>query len=607
MDVAELSIRVDSSGAVKGVTDLNKLTAAAANADRAVDRVGVASVSASPKVANLARQSMFAGNSARMMGMQLSQVGQQTMATGNFVQALAIQLPDIGLAFGVVGTAAGLLAGIALPLLVNAFADTGQSAKTMQDALDASAEAVAAYSKAANAALAPNEELVESYGRLSVAAGAALRAMEEIRRIEAFDALSASIKAVTGSLLEWEITGSRLGKATYGKVLADDFGLAEGNFSRLQAAIIALDSAKGLTNQAEAAAAVQRELFRAYGSIERMPPALRATSKAMAEIVDQAGGVQGGLEKSNTFAASLSAAAQNISFAAASVTASNLADRLGEAAVNAWEIAKANAAAFSAGREVRGLKDERGSQRTVNKGATNHFTADQPWRDTGGAAGAGGVDEFATKLAGLQQNLQTERQMVDAWYAESQVILADRRSQEILGVQGHKDAMLQIEKSYQDQIAAIEGDKSQQRLGDMSSFFGSLAGVAAAGGKGMVKAVATYQAVQSTIDAWGAYTKVINDPSFIGRPWARVAAGISVLGAGLKGVAAIRSAGGIGGGGGSLPSAPATQATQAQEAPAQRLIVQGLRASDLITGQMVYDMFMGESRLRGAPIVELLR
>ena len=75
-------------------------------------------------------------NSIRGVTQQLSQVGQQTMATGNFLQALAIQLPDIGLAFGTIGTAAGLLAGIALPMLAAAFTSTAEDA----DKLSAAAE-----------------------------------------------------------------------------------------------------------------------------------------------------------------------------------------------------------------------------------------------------------------------------------------------------------------------------------------------------------------------------------------------------------------------------------------------------------------------------------
>ena len=47
---------------------------------------------------------------------QLSQVSQQAMATGDVMTAVAIQAPDIGLAFGPVGIALGVVAGLALPL-----------------------------------------------------------------------------------------------------------------------------------------------------------------------------------------------------------------------------------------------------------------------------------------------------------------------------------------------------------------------------------------------------------------------------------------------------------------------------------------------------------
>ena len=78
----------------------------------------------------------LAGNSARMFSQQLSQVGQQAMATGQFVTALAIQLPDIGIAFGAVGGAEGLLAGIGLPLLVNAFSGSRTEALSAKGAVD---------------------------------------------------------------------------------------------------------------------------------------------------------------------------------------------------------------------------------------------------------------------------------------------------------------------------------------------------------------------------------------------------------------------------------------------------------------------------------------
>ena len=76
---------------------------------------------------------------------QLSQVGQQTMATGDFVQALAIQLPDLGLAFGAAGAAAGLLAGIALPMLVSAFGGASEKAAALAAATTGLTDATEAF------------------------------------------------------------------------------------------------------------------------------------------------------------------------------------------------------------------------------------------------------------------------------------------------------------------------------------------------------------------------------------------------------------------------------------------------------------------------------
>jgi hypothetical protein len=95
--------------------------------------------------------------------------------------------------------------------------------------------------------------------------------------------------------------------------------------------------------------------------------------------------------------------------------------------------------------------------------------------------------------------------------------------------------------------------------------FGALAGIAQAGGQKTAKIVAAFQAVEGTVNAYGAAIKALNTPGLTLA--GRFAAYASVLAAGLKGVAAIRSAGGIGGGGASasVPSQGATGGGQAVE------------------------------------------
>lgn len=143
-ELSALNIKItgdatDLKAAVGSATsELGKVTAAA-------DRANAGSARLATGLGNVGTAS---GNSANMMrgvAQQLSQVGQQTMATGNFVQALAIQLPDLGLAFGAAGAAAGLLAGIALPLLMSAFGGASEKAAALAAATKELTDATEAF------------------------------------------------------------------------------------------------------------------------------------------------------------------------------------------------------------------------------------------------------------------------------------------------------------------------------------------------------------------------------------------------------------------------------------------------------------------------------
>jgi hypothetical protein len=197
--------------------------------------------------------------------------------------------------------------------------------------------------------------------------------------------------------------------------------------------------------------------------------------------------------------------------------------------------------------------------------------------------------------------LNGRQQIVDDWYAESMAILNDRRAMEILGEQGHRNALLEVERLYQAQLAEIQSEAQNRRLTDMASFFGSLAGIAEAGGRGLVKAAAIAGGIQATINSYVAATEALKTPGL--SLFGRFAAYASVLATGLKAVSSIRAAGGGGGGGSAVAAQGAVAAPQEQS----RLVIAGLRPDDILTGQMVYNMFMGEAKLRGSPLVELRR
>jgi len=188
----------------------------------------------------------------------------------------------------------------------------------------------------------------------------------------------------------------------------------------------------------------------------------------------------------------------------------------------------------------------------------------------GGGGGGGASDGFAQRLERLQEELMTEQEVVDAWYQEQQAILMDRRAVELLGEEEHKAALERLELEHQERLANIQGAAHNSRLADTGTFFGALASVASAGGQKMAKAAATFQAIEGTINAYGAAIKALNTPgiSLAGR----FAAYASVLAAGLRGVQAIKAAGGGGGGGGSVGSTAIGTAPSSAPPPQDRLI-----------------------------------
>lgn len=212
-DFAKLVMMADTTSLKVGETSLDKLTSAAVRTEGEVQDAMAGIAAATGKVPPAAREAAEAfdmmpaatgrmnrgftlgGNAARMMGMQLSQVGQQTMASGNFIQALAIQLPDIGLGFGAVGMAAGLLAGIALPLLAGAFGMTGSSAADLETLLDDLEAQTKSFADAVDTVGLSAEELLDKVGSASPGVRQLMLELAGIEKIKAYDTLKLTAQA----------------------------------------------------------------------------------------------------------------------------------------------------------------------------------------------------------------------------------------------------------------------------------------------------------------------------------------------------------------------------------------------------------------------------
>ena len=482
------------------------------------------------------------------MTQQLSQVGQQTMATGNFVQALAIQLPDIGLAFGTVGTAAGLLAGIALPMVISALGSTSLSAKDVQDSVDSLGDSVSIYIDAANAAKAPTDELAAKYGNLATQARAALQAAAEFEMVKAIQATDVAIQNVIESMGFFQ-EFTRIG--TGGLIdtvfrLNSKFDLTKQQANQLSAALKSLGEAGDLQAQVAAAEQLMQFLMATYGSVDAMPGALKTVYGQMAEIVAQGALLVAKTEETETAALQLSTAMDAViaKYSMTRTIGGQVLKNMLDTADAAATLAQMQLADKGA---VYGKVGGRGDPRKIAAGAgASPFVYGGPNLEANNnpiaKGGGGGANPIQSQLEALQESLMSQEQLEADSFARRQETLNSALQQRLISQQEHAALMEQVEKTHQFAMTKETNAGVQATLGHLGQLF--------QGSKKIGAAIAV-------ANSWLAFTEVLKDPAYIGRPWARIAAAGAALSSGLNAVRNIKSAqpggsasGGAGGGAG---------------------------------------------------------
>jgi hypothetical protein len=339
------------------------------------------------------------------------------------------------------------------------------------------------------------------------------------------------------------------------------------------------------TGQAQELLVAVRE-FQQAGDFTAQANAARTLAQ---EINEAAGGVQNMDDRTRALYDSLLAAGIEAAKVADIDMSSNIGDAANEAArlANNLNAAARLSAATNGGPDGArfGLMDEGRIGGHIDGIVSTVETGPNSRRKGRKRGGSGGADGFEGRLEALKKGLMSEREVVDAWYSESQEILADRRAQEILGEEEHRKVLLEVEKSYQEQLAAIQMSKRDEQLGEVSGFFGAMASVTAQGGDKLVKATQTFGAIEALINTYRAQAQVLADPTL---GWfGKLAAYASIGAAGLGVVNAIKG----GGGGGGAASASTAAAAQAQ-AP-QRVILEGIDRNSLISGDMLSNLLDG--------------
>ena len=122
-------------------------------------------------------------------------------------------------------------------------------------------------------------------------------------------------------------------------------------------------------------------------------------------------------------------------------------------------------------------------------------------------------------------------------------------------------AMEERIREHYDIVANLAKGGLSDKLGAWGNYFSNLISLTGSNNKRLLAVSKAFTAAQALIDAYGAYVKVLNDPT--PQPWfVRLAAAANVFAAGIGAVSAIKSVGSSGGGG-AAPSQMASAASSA--------------------------------------------
>lgn len=503
--------------ALKEIAEAEKLGAINATQAAAAREKAAAGLVVLSNGADKAGKSLLgAGVNMRMLIPQLSQIGQQFTATGQLGQAVAVQAADIGLAFGVVGTVIGTIAGIALPSLIDALYDGEGAADNFKNALD-ELDAITSQLEGNLDLLAlSGDELAEKYGNAASRVRQFAQAQAELNAAQAASRFREQITLLDEIIDRYAGTGRAGGVLAGVRELQRDLDVTQSEARELNTVLRAFSNASTFDEQ-------QTQALRLLDALEGMQVPLSALPEDLRIALNEMINFSNETDRARYLMEQLASAAQ---FAPGLNPTMDIAGML------------------PTDRQVRGRPARRGG-------------------------GGSRVDEFARDLEALRNSLRTEREVVDEWYMQQQEILANRRAMEILGIEGHNQAKLRLEQEYLDRLNGINTGYHGTALDQAQTFFGDMASALQGGNDKMIAAAQAFASVEALINAYRAYNQVIADPTL---PWfAKIPAAVGVLSAGLKTVSAIKSLSGSSSG--TSASAGVTATSSAPQAQQTRAIV----------------------------------
>jgi len=219
-----------------------------------------------------------------------------------------------------------------------------------------------------------------------------------------------------------------------------------------------------------------------------------------------------------------------------------------------------------------------------------------------------GTSSLPTEDNGLEsfiEGLMTERETLEQWRSEQLELLGQYNETELEIIGGQAEAKLRLEQEYSDRLVKIKKRESDMVSGSAKAMYGDLAGLLNMfAGKSKAAAIASIALTKglriAEIIASGAAAQVralAELGPILGPPAAAKIAGFTKVQAGIVAATGLMQAGGAlssGGGGGlgsSQDGAAATMPAQSQPATPQKVIIEGIDRSSLISGEQLSNIF----------------
>lgn len=525
-----MQIRMRSAASAVAAMDapLDSVAASANNTAAAFNRVRVAGTNMQATVGNQFAQlndvvvTSWGGMNPALIGMQQ---GMQ-MAQGFAGQSLPQAMRTLGGAFMTllnpttlltVGIVAG---GAALIQWGMSAIGASSDAETFSDSMDGVADAFDRYRDALNRTERPMTSLIDRFGTQAQAMQRNLELQARLERARAIMAIAEGAELVRDEFSDMNWHVERLNSL---------LGTSEENGIRARRSISSITSEFGLSvDEARSFVGLMNQMGQDDNpavmaeSLERMVQIMLTAQESGGNINTEM------LDTLRTMLANAEAARE-------------LAGALADASTNA-----------------AGIQIPLGM--TFGTGWIFDPNSDMPQPPPGRRRSGGGQSEaeriaeaYKQRLEALRVALQTEREVVDEWYAINLADLNARRAAELLGEAEHNEMRLALEREYQERLIAMRGSYQGTGIEQTQKFMGDMATALQGGNERMQRIASVFAGVEATINAYRAFNQVLADPTL---PWfAKIPSAIGVLAAGLRTVQAIRSVGGSGGGASAATSA----------------------------------------------------